>query len=64
MRLNFESGGLRCAASLFRPTDMPGVQAQANSDREFTNKLRLGRRFNSDFPLDCNIHATSATRGY
>ena len=28
MRLNFESGGLRCAASHFRPTDMPGVRAQ------------------------------------
>ena len=27
MRLNFTSGGLRCAASLFRPTDMPGVRA-------------------------------------
>ena len=27
MRLNFKSGGLRCAASLFRPTDMPGVLA-------------------------------------
>ena len=27
MRLNFESGGLRCAASHFRPTDMPGVRA-------------------------------------
>ena len=26
MRLDFESGGLRCAASLFRPTDMPGVR--------------------------------------
>lgn len=25
MRLNFESGGLQCAASLFRPLDMPGV---------------------------------------